>query len=371
MPFACGLVSAQQDACVQAVQERLSNISGATADNVYAALNPERAIGCVLGPTDTSGIEERYQTLQDQTNSATERAVARTQLFSLSINQFAGISSSICDDPNVTGCMVGRHVSKIRELQDMLVSSATDPGAEIMNTSAWAVTEFNGSISVSNIELLAYLKQECATDITDAQCNAAIKLSASFMRTSIAMDQVIAAFNQPMIEANAEFLSQRDKEWNQYFNTVSVQFPWELAFNSWRFTENNAETLQNFPRAPNSKFILLHPSLGFEHIDTPGGDTSTNAAVVLEIFGYERWRWRGAKATNRWGLSAIVSYADISGMDEIGYGVLLHTPVKNIAFGAVYRDGDAGSETGIVLNFNLSKFLEQYKNIDLSEFLTP
>jgi len=50
---------------------------------------------------------------------------------------------------------------------------------------------------------------------------------------------------------------------------------------------------------------------------------------------------------------------------------LMHTPFKNMAIGAVYRDGDAGSETGIVLNFDLSKFLEQYKNVDLNEFLTP
>ena len=371
LTFAAGIVHAQQDVCTQAVQDKLAEIPGATGASVYAILNMERAMGCILGPTDISGIEERYQTLFDSTTSATEKAVARTQIFSLSIDQFSGMPSSICDGQQVTGCMIGRHVNKVQELQQALVSSTTDPQDPIISPSGWAVVEFDGTIALSNIRLQPYLQQECATDITDAQCRAAIKLSASFMRTSIAMDQVIIAYNQPMIEANAEFLSQRDQEWDQYFNTVSVQYPWELAFNSRRFTKNNAAELGNFPRAPNSKYVVLHPSLGFEHIDTPLGDSGTNAAVFLELFGYERWRWRDGKANNRWGLSVIASYVNVAGMDDIGYGLLLHTPFKNMAIGAVYRDGDAGSETGIVLNFDLSKFLEQYKNVDLNEFLTP
>ena len=116
---------------------------------------------------------------------------------------------------------------------------------------------------------------------------------------------------------------------------------------------------------------LLHPSLGFENIETPLGDTSTHAAVLLELFGYERWRWRNGKASNRWGLSVTASYANIPGMDEMGYGFLVHMPIRNIAFGATYRDGDAGSEIGIVMIIRLSKFLQEFENIDLSDFLTP
>ena len=369
--IASNLAIAQQDPCAQAVQDFLTGLGGATGENVYAGLNNQRNVGCVLGPTDTSGIEERYQTLQNKALSATERAVARTQLFSLSIQQFASIPSSNCTDRNLIGCMVGRHINSIRALQNELVSSATNPSADIMNNSQWAIVADTGFIAVSDIHVKEFLKQECATDIADVQCHTAISLSASFMRTSIAMIQVIAAFNQPMIEANAEFLSQRDMEWEQYFNVVSVQFPWELSVNSLRFTRRNKDTLDNFPRAPNSKFILLHPSLGFENIETPLGDTSTHAAVFLELFGYEQWRWRNGKASNRWGLSVTASYANIPGMDEIGYGFLVHTPIRNIAFGATYRDGDAGREIGIVMNIKLSKFLQQFENIDLSDFLTP
>jgi hypothetical protein len=191
------------------------------------------------------------------------------------------------------------------------------------------------------------------------------------MRTSLAMVQLIIDYNAPMIEAGAEFLSLRDQEWNEYFNGISVQYPWELAFNSVRFAKQADKTERaGFPRAPNSKFVLLHPSLGFEHIDTPLGNSTSSAAVFLELVGYERWRWRNGKATNRWGASVVASYASITGMDDIGYGLLLHTPIRNMAVGVVYRDGAAGGETGLVLNFDLSKLVMQYKNADLGDFLS-
>ena len=42
-----------------------------------------------------------------------------------------------------------------------------------------------------------------------------------------------------------------------------------------------------------------------------------------------------------------------------------------MAIGAVRRGGDAGTETGIVVNFDLAALLQSYENIDLKEFLKP
>ena len=369
--LAPGVSNGQQDSCVTAVDGFVSANPGIAAGNIFAILNGQRKVGCILGQTDASGILERYLTLHNSAASATSKAVARTELFDLALGQFANRPISHCSSANDTACMVGRHVGKIRDLRNALASSSVIPAADIISTSSWAVVDSNGAIAISNINLSTYLAQECATDVSGTDCHAAIALSGSFMRTSLAMDQVIVAFNLPMIEANAVYLSQRDREWDAYFNVVSVQFPWELGVNSWRFTRANKAQLGNFPRAPNSKFVVLHPSLGFEHGDAISGGTSTNAAVFLEVFGYERWRWRDGNARNRWGISAIASYADIPGMDSVGYGLLLHTPIKNIAIGAVRRDGDAGSQTSIVFNINFATFLEAYKNQDLKDFLAP
>ena len=75
--------------------------------------------------------------------------------------------------------------------------------------------------------------------------------------------------------------------------------------------------LAGFPRAPTSKPIFLHHSVSIEHIDTPTSKSSQEAVVLLEIIGYEKWKWRNGKAKQRWGGSFALSLADIEGMDEV------------------------------------------------------
>jgi len=360
---------AQDDPCVAAVEQFVAETPGVGANSFYSLLNVQKESGCILGPTDTSGIETAYQILFSKASTTAEKAVARSQLFDLSIGEFSEYPSSLCDARDVPGCMVGRHVDRIRELEAALMTGTDRPAAGIVSTDSWAIRNPNGEVAISRINLNEFLIQACATGIDDEQCREAIALSGSFMRTSIAMIQVIAAFNEPTIAANEEFLSMRDREWDAYFNEVSVQYPWELYINSKRFSRKNRDDLDGFPRAPNSRWIVLHPSVGFEHIDTPVGSSSTGAAVFVEVAGYERWSWRDGSAWNRWGLSGVVSFANIPGMDEVGYGVLLHTPIQSISFGAVWRDGDAGSETGIVANFDLAALIQQYEEIDLKKFL--
>jgi hypothetical protein len=93
------------------------------------------------------------------------------------------------------------------------------------------------------------------------------------------------------------------------------------------------------------------------------------AAIVVEVVGYQGWRWRDGKQHNRWGASAIISVADIKGMDTLGYGALIHTPIAYTSIGVTWRDGDDGTEVGVVLNLNVAKLLEKYDNNDLKDFL--
>ena len=109
--------------------------------------------------------------------------------------------------------------------------------------------------------------------------------------------------------------------------------------------------------------------MGVEYIDTPAGGSRAETAVVLELFGYEKWRYKSGKAVNRWGASVLTSFADIPGMDSVGYGLMLHTPVKNASIGIVWRDGDADSETGILINIDFAKLIQKYDGVDLDRFL--
>ena len=362
---------AQEDPCVSAIQAFVAENDGLGAGNLFALLNGQREIGCILGPTDRSGIENRYQVLFDPDSSDNQKAAARAELFDLTIDEFAEWPRRDCDDADDLTCIVGRHVDAINALQTDLVQETTEPNARLVDQNSWQVSPADGSIDISRANLNNLLTNSCAESLTDGNCRDGIKLSGSLMRSSIAMNQVITEYRLPTIEAGEEFLSTRDKEWNAYFNDVSVQWPWELGVNSWLYTKKNRGSLDGFPRAPNERWKILHPSLGFEHIDTPSDASSTSAAVFVEVVGFERWQWRDGEAANRWGLSIVASLANIPNMDSVGYGAFLHTPIRNISVGAIWRDGDAGSETGIIANVNLAAMLQEYGNLDLRKFLTP
>lgn len=113
----------------------------------------------------------------------------------------------------------------------------------------------------------------------------------------------------------------------------------------------------------------MHPVPAFEYAELTGGERSAQVAVVVELFGYERWRWRDGKAVNRVGMSLAASFTDLPGADAIGYGIVFHTPVRNVSIGAVWRDGDGGDSINLIFNVNLAALIQQYKNADVKDFI--
>ena len=210
---------------------------------------------------------------------------------------------------------------------------------------------------------------ECQPGASSTQCRAAVDVAAKILRSAEATFQAVIAHRLPIIEANESFLSTRDKEWNSYFNEVSVQYPWELALNSWRFQKQVPQAERaGFPRAPTHKLNALHPVPAFEYADV-GNEHSTQAAVVVELIGYERWRWREGKAANRVGVSLAASFSDVPGRDVVGYGVVLHTPVRNMSIGAIWRDSDTGDSINLIFNMDPAALIQQYKDLDVKDFL--
>lgn len=363
---------AQGDPCTDFYAAQIRD-SQRAADSVFAVLNTQTTSnGCILGQADWSGLEPLYQTLLNPASPETDKALARSQLWPLVLAQFAGADSRECADPLDAACMVGRHIAKMNGLRAMLEGSEVDRSDEVMQPNSWAIQQSPvPQIRISDIRLQAFPAQECSGGLAQARCQAAVELTAKLMRTAMVMNNIIAAYNLPIIDAAGQFLSLRDKEWDSYLNTISVQYPWELGWNSRRYTRKNAATLQDFPRAPESKIIALHPSPGYELVEAPSGSNTQQPAVIVELIGYERWEWEGGAAKNRWGASVVASYATIEGMDDVGYGIMVHTPIKNISFGLLRRDGIAGSETGVLINLNLAQFIKKYEGLDLKGFLMP
>lgn len=339
-------------------------------EGVYGVLSRERQSGCILGPQDTTGIEPLYQLLREAKSDA-EKAVLRHRLLDLVLSQFQGLPSAQCED-DTPACSVGRHVGKVNQLVDALNSGSVDLKDPLFQNDSWNVRVADGVIAISHVRLPVLLKNECATGIRKPQCLDAVNVAAKLMRTGEVMFQLVVAYKQPLIDANAQFLSERDKEWNSYLNDVSVQFPLELAWNSRQYTKGKSEMeLAAFPRAPTSKWILLHPAPGLERIEVANGQHSTQAAVFLEVVGYETWWWRDGTATNRWGLSLATSFVEAPTANAVGYGVLIHTPLRNASIGIIWRDSDLGRKVNVAFTVDVAQFIEQYKSSDLKDFLKP
>jgi hypothetical protein len=89
----------------------------------------------------------------------------------------------------------------------------------------------------------------------------------------------------------------------------------------------------------------------------------------MEFLGYEHWTWEQGSASGRWGASLIASAVDSKGSNSLGYGLLLKTPFKNAAVGVVWRNGDRGHQINVAINVDVSKLIQQYKQVDLTKFI--
>jgi hypothetical protein len=354
--------------CIATYQKVIPTLPQPVApDSVFAVLTADQA-GCILGAADSTGIGELTQALRDAQTTA-EKAVARQKVFERIVSEFEGLPSMPCD-ANTIACDAGRHVTKILELRRALDSGPVDPHSPLVDHDSWALQPATATIEISRIDLNLLLTNECAPGALSPRCIAAVDFAAKVIRTGHGMFELIQTYWQPIIDADTQFLTQRDKEWNSYMNDVSVQYPWELWLNGMIFQKTTpAAERAKFPGAPTSKWVFLHPSPGFERVEGPTGGHSTQAAVLIEIAGYEKWRWSAGAASGRWGASFVASFIDATGSHSVGYGVLLKTPFKDASLGAIWRTGDRGHQVNLTINVDLAKLIEQYKDVDVREFI--
>lgn len=73
------------------------------------------------------------------------------------------------------------------------------------------------------------------------------------------------------------------------------------------------------------------------------------------------------KVSNRWAGSFVASFADISGMDSVGWGFVIHSPIRNISMGIIRRGGINGSQIGVFTNIDLTKLFTQYLKMRTSK----
>lgn len=369
--FVCFQVYAQSEPCEKfyANQIKPRNFDGAWAFS--AIYNEARNVnGCILNKGDTTGIAKLFNTLFSGKNQP-ELQIRDKQIkiINLVLTDMESDINGECSQQNQPACLLKHEISKVEELRTDLESTLVDAKNPLLQQNNWVVKS-DGRQLITGDNLSTFLQGQCPALASD-KCKTAVLVVAKIIRSGEAMAQLSTHYKLPIIGQNKKFLSSRDKEWDTYFNGISVQYPWELGINSYIYTRNKTdEQLSKLPAPPNSKLIIMHPSIGYERINTPEKEGSLVGTVLVELIGYERWDWNLGEAKNRWGGSLVVSFADIKGMDSAGYGFMIHTPIKNTSIGIIRRDGVYGEETGVFVNFDISRLLVQYKDRDLIKFLS-
>ena len=50
-------------------------------------------------------------------------------------------------------------------------------------------------------------------------------------------------------------------------------------------------------------------------------------------------------------------------MDSVGWGFVIHSPIRNISMGIIRRGGINGSQIGVFTNVDLTKLFTQYNAV--------
>lgn len=368
--LACSQVAAASHPCEAFYEEEIKSkpFDGAWA---FSTLNTGARTenGCILGTRDTTGITPIFNALfKDKKLTELQIREKQVQIISLVLVDIKSLSVGECSQQNPSACLLQHEASKVEEFRVTLENASHEEKDPLLQQNNWVV-KADGEQLITKDNLLEYVQAQCPSLVADT-CKTAVLVSAKIIRSGEVMAQLAVNHKKPLIVQDKAFLVSRSKAWNQYFNEVSVQYPWELGINSYFYSRSKTdEELAKFPAPPNSKYIVMHPSVGYERVKTPNQQSNLASVVLLEVFGYERWGWHKSEATNRWGASLVISYADITGMNHSGGGIVLHTPIKNTAIGVIRRKGDQGTETGIFINVDLAKLLMKYSDSDLVRFL--
>ncbi len=186
----------------------------------------------------------------------------------------------------------------------------------------------------------------------EARCHAALNDAMELLRLTHAASRTVenATTRAGELQLSVQ-LRQNDQRWTAYFTEARTQFPHELWLNSTLYAaraDRYCEEPGGFCTPPSHQWILLHPSLALEAVpDAPAGNR-VEPAVVVELIGYNRWRWDGGTMGTGLGASIIAIASDRADTDELGYGLLLHYD-HQWSLGLTRRN----DTTGIVLSYQL------------------
>lgn len=189
---------------------------------------------------------------------------------------------------------------------------------------------------------------------TDVACREAASAGKVVFRAAALVRAALRFSLEDTYQQALEAARVRDAKWTHYFDEARLQFPWELYVNGLRHARENRKA-GGFADVPDDQWIVLHPGVGLEYVrDAPRG-SRFEPALVVELIGYNRWRWKpDGRMGTALGISLIQTYSDRAGFESGRPGIMLHYDHK---YSLALTRGDG--ETGLMLSVDLSRLVDR------------
>jgi hypothetical protein len=211
------------------------------------------------------------------------------------------------------------------------------------------------ALGATGIDIVAMLKRAgCDGGSRNTGCEASLVTAEGLLRGAQFALRSFAADEAAAIQAAQARAAMRDTRWRNYFTEARSQYPWELYVNSLVY-ESKLRADLGISGPPNWQWIVLHPDVGLQYVhDAAQGDRML-PALVLELIGYNRWRWGAdGRPENAWGASLVRTYADSTSVSTGAWGIAVH---RNSKYSIAVTRGDG--KTGVLLSVDLAGAVTQ------------
>jgi hypothetical protein len=215
-------------------------------------------------------------------------------------------------------------------------------------------------------DLKQALQQDCQ-DAGSSRCQSAINSAAALSK--LWMTAFLAA--QTISDAGLKTLNtkiqQDNEEWQHFFKSGKTMLPLDFVLTDWleaRHYKETPEYADGQVGPPKRQWFLLHPAVAMEHVNSAPDGQQLKPILQLELVGVNWWRpqdrpFSALPLLNALsGISLMTTYADRSGVKDVGGGILF--VFNNSLTVGVSRYGD---RTGLSLSTDL---LDTLKNSHLS-----
>lgn len=326
---------------------------------------------CLGGDADPDPLRRAARRLLDKVPSGDSASTEERRLvvFSALDPVFAALDAEVTRLPASAGAR-----ALLIAIRDSLVIArvAVTAGLRVdsvrlLQAGTWrwdpAVARFGGL----GADIAALVNGSCSSPAAPA-CADALRQAQLSLRSASLVERAVTYYARPLLVAALAHATMRDARWKAYFEETLVQYPWELALNSWRFSRV-ARAASGFALPPGSQLIFLHPMAGLEYIGSSAAGSRLEPAVGLEVLGFNRWSWSKDNSPNAaFGVSLVAAYSDRQGVNALGYGVLLRY-AHRYALAATFREKKAG----VMLSSQLGDWIagKQQKAKDAMRMFRP